>query len=329
MVNSRHLETISNSIAPRVFLTGASGCVGSYLLTELLEQTKSEVYVLIRTPSRLSQTHLNHRRVHVLEGDLASLSKWKRELNQTQILIHTAVQWGGPETFQVNLKQTQNLFDYLDPAICQKIFYFSTASLLGTKEQWTARSLFAGTDYIRSKAAFYISSHQSIWSPKTYFLYPTVVLGGDLNHPFSAAGQGLQNLPKWIPWLRFLKAKGVFHWIHAEDIAKLLVHWLETKPPAQHLILGNPAQSINTTIVQFNNFAQKKRAALRIPLEPVLPLLMPFLMHKMSAWDRYSLYHRDLSYESVYPQKYGLASRFSNLEAVLQDLTLSVKNPTP
>lgn len=328
MVNSRaYLDINRPSHAPRIFLTGASGCVGSYLLSTLLHQTNASIFALIRQPEKLAKQIRNHPRIHILAGDLASISQWQTELAQTEIMIHAAVQWGGKGIYQINQHQTLQLLNCLDPQVCRQIFYFSTASLLGREGQFCMRTVSAGTDYIRSKAACYLSLKQSIWQPKLRFLYPTVVLGGDHHHPYSAASEGLTNLHDWMPWLRHLKAQGIFHWIHAEDIATLVKNWIWTPPPVQDLILGNPPQSVNQIITELIHYTQTPKGP-QLPLEWFFPILLPLLSKQMSDWDRHSLRTRFLVYNTYFPERLGLSSRFKDLAAVLKSLDIP-KKQTP
>ncbi|MGE3726511.1 MAG: NAD-dependent epimerase/dehydratase family protein [Candidatus Sericytochromatia bacterium] len=328
MVNSKNSLNRSIQLPSRIFLTGASGCVGSYLLSTLLAKTQCQIFVLLRQPDKLPQAQRVHPRLTILHGDLASVSDWQAELGQTEVLIHAAVQWGGVGVYQVNHTQSLKLLSHLNPQICRQIFYFSTASLLGQQGRFNPRTLSAGTDYIRSKASCYLSLHQSEWRSRLACLYPTVVLGGDQTHPLSAASQGLKDIHRWIPWLRYFKASGQFHWIHAEDIASMLLHWLRHPIPAQDLVLGNPAQSVNQVLAEFSQYTQTPPRP-QLALETLLPFLLPLLSRQMSDWDRHSLRERQLTYDPVYPKRLGLDSRFQALSAVLSDLDIPSKRQSP
>lgn len=310
-----------------IFLTGSTGCVGSYILTELLHHSHTRIIVLVRRPETLPAVLREQPRIQILKGDLSQIRQFKHELAETRVLIHAAVSWGGPESFAVNLRQTLQLLDTLDPQVCQQIIYFSTASLLGKQARWTTRSLYAGTEYIRSKSACYQQLKHSHWSDRLYTLYPTVVLGGDASHPWSAASKGLKQLPHWIPWLRLISAQGCFHWIHARDIARMLCHWLFKGWPAQDLILGNPAQTITEVLESLCAYAHLSSEP-RLSLDFCLPVLLPLLSAWMNDWDRYSVYHRELQYPCVAPRNCGLAPGYESIAQVLQELGIPAKQHT-
>jgi nucleoside-diphosphate-sugar epimerase len=300
-----------------IFLTGATGCVGSYILKELLTHTTALIYVFVRDPTKLPHVMRQHERVRILVGTLETIEYFRYELSQSHVLIHAAVVWGGESTFVANVTAVSKIIACLDPARCRRIFYFSTASLLGADAVFTPRSFFAGTDYIRSKAAGCEVLQQSVLREKIYFLYPTVVIGGSKEYPWSAAGQGLVYLFDWVRWLRFLKIDGYLHWIHAQDIARLVVYWLEVTPPEQHLVLGNPAVSVNQLLSVFADYAGFHTKSL-FSLRPHLFWLTRLLYFQMSDWDRYSLQHRFLTYSCWNPRTAGLEAGCEGLIDMLQ-----------
>ena len=305
-----------------VFLTGATGCVGRYILMQLLEQRIDLIYLLVRNPLRLPESLRNHVRIRILIGSLENIECFSHELAQVQVLIHAAVTWGGEATFAANVDAVFAMIRLLNPERCIRIFYFSTASLLGSASQLTPRSLFAGTDYIRSKAVCHIRLQQSIWRDKIYCVYPTVVLGGDAEHPFSAAGQGLYQLFFWMRWLRFVQIDGYFHWIHARDIARLIIHWIAVSPPEQHLVLGNAAVTVDEALNVFRRYAGFTNR-ITLSLKPHLFWLTALLHTQMSDWDRYSLRHRFLTYSCWNPQKAGLEPGCESLEQMLLELGIN------
>ena len=51
----------------KVFITGASGCVGHYLIEELLAKTDYELYLLVRDRRKLQINLSDRPNVHVIE----------------------------------------------------------------------------------------------------------------------------------------------------------------------------------------------------------------------------------------------------------------------
>jgi len=159
-------------------------------------------------------------------------------------------------------------------------------------------------------------------------LYPTVILGGDSNHTFSAAGQGLKDLPEWMPWLRFLRIQGLFHWIHAADIAQMLVYWLKQGTAGTEMVLGNPAQTVGEVLAELSAYCDLA-PVYQVPLEPFLPLLTALLSGQMNDWDRYSLRARNLEYSAFYPARLGLFSEHASLQQVLRTMGIAKMKKAP
>lgn len=168
-----------------LFLTGASGCLGHYVLERLAQQRDPEfpeqpayhLYILIRNPSRL---RLPPERlpapITLVAGDLLRIREHAALLRQMDGLIHMAAAWGDPTlTWAVNVTHTLELLSLLDPERCQQVIYFSTASLLNQALEPLAIAGQAGTDYIRSKYAMLLRRQESsFWPDRLLTLYPTL-----------------------------------------------------------------------------------------------------------------------------------------------------------
>lgn len=298
-----------------ILLLGASGCTGSYLLDELLDQTDETVIAWVRHRERLRRPA--DARLRIWDGGLEALDRYRSELAGVTALIHTATAWGGPQTFDVNYRRSWDLLQTLAAAGCREMHLLSTASLLdGTHRPWRqAHQL--GTDYIRSKAALHQRLIQARLPVSVY--YPTVILGGDADHPATAVSAALPDLTRWLPWLRWLRAQGWVHLIHARDIARIVVWRLRRQLPPEQLVLGNPALSVREVLETLNRVYGQAPAPLRLPLEPLLPLLLPLLQAQMSPWDRFSLFQRHLHYASVHAAAYGLPTDLMALAAMLPE----------
>lgn len=296
-----------------ILLLGASGCTGSYLLETLLSRTDAEIIAWVRDPRKLRQPA--HSRLQVWSGGLERLETYRPRLGQVTTLIHAATAWGGPETFTINDRQSWRLLQALDPAVCRQVHLFSTASLLDHQHRIWPQAHSLGTDYIRSKASLHQRLSQSALPISVY--YPTVILGGDAEHPYTAVSAALPSLPRWLPWVRWLRAQGWLHVIHARDIARIVVHRQQQNAPPARLVLGNPAISVNQLIATLTALAGLPPPPHRLSLEPFLPLLVELLQKQMSPWDRFSLYHRDIVYSSVNAASYGLPEDLISLAAMV------------
>jgi nucleoside-diphosphate-sugar epimerase len=59
----------------RIFITGASGCIGHYMTEALIQNTNHELYLLVRNPDKLKFDYQARPGIHLLVGDMAIYSK--------------------------------------------------------------------------------------------------------------------------------------------------------------------------------------------------------------------------------------------------------------
>lgn len=284
----------------KLLLIGATGCVGSYLLDALQDRPHTHLYLSVRDPLRLPTSYCNHPHITLLPGGLQDLVRQAELLAEMNVVIHAAADWGSSSVFAINLRATWQLLQSLNPASCRQVFYFSTASVLDAQHQLLPMAWRTGTDYIRSKAL--LAGLLPQLSPKLRegltVLYPTVILGGDQQHPYSHVSASIPQWPQWLWWLRYLKAQGCFYFIHARDIAQIVVHGLE-HPLGHQVVLGNAPYTVNQALSELCACFNLPRPDHPILLDPALPLLQWVLSHRMSNWDRYCLQQQRFTHYHV------------------------------
>ena len=101
-----------------ILITGATGFVGGYLISALLEQLDGRLYGLVRTCDKLLPEHQG--KVTCFEGDLLDATFVEKVLHDVNpdIIYHLAGQasepasWANPwQTYQTNLLIQLNLFN--------------------------------------------------------------------------------------------------------------------------------------------------------------------------------------------------------------------------
>ncbi len=304
----------------RVFITGISGCIGHYVVEELIHHTDHELYLLVRNPDRLRFNYQNNSRIHILLGDMEGIEKHRDILKTINVAILIATSWGGvEESYLINVTKTLELISYLDENFCEQIIYFSTASILNRNNEPLKEARELGTNYIRTKAIGYSElSNLSIF-PKITALYPTFVLGGDgVDKPYSHIYGGLPDVIKYIGLVRWFKADGSFHFIHAQDIAQVVRYLVDNPPPDRKIVLGNKATTVNEAVEQFCQYLGKK-IYFRIPLSITLAnFFIKVFNLQMEAWDRFSLEYRHFTHKKTYtPADFGLRNYCSTIDDVL------------
>ncbi len=214
----------------RILVTGASGCIGHYISELLIQETEHELYLLVRNPDKLQVDIKARPGIHVLQGDMQRIGDLAELLQTIDVAVLTATAWGGTGTFDINVAKTIELLNLLDAEKCEQVIYFSTASVLDRNNQPLKEAGELGTDYIRSKFDCLRKFSKLAIAPKITKVFPTLVIGGDENKPPSQVKSGLPEVAKYVDLIRFLKADGSFHFIHAKDIATVVKHLIDNPP---------------------------------------------------------------------------------------------------
>ncbi|PLZ48294.1 NAD(P)H-binding protein, partial [Fischerella thermalis] len=78
----------------RIFVTGASGCIGHYLSEALIKETDHELYLLVRNPEKLKIDTQVRPDVTVLQGDMQRIQHFADLLKTIDVAVLTATAWG-------------------------------------------------------------------------------------------------------------------------------------------------------------------------------------------------------------------------------------------
>lgn len=314
----------------RIFLTGASGCIGHYIAEALIQETEHELYLLVRNPGKLGFDYEARPGITILQADLRQIEQFRDLLKTIDVAILAATAWGGTqEVFDINVVKTVRLMELLNPVLCEQVIYFSTASVLDSHNQLLKEAGQLGTDYIRTKYDCLSRLSKLEIFPRITTLFPTLVLGGDTNKPYSHLSSGLPDVVKWVDVIRWFKADGSFHFIHARDIAQV-VRYLIDYPPIDNvtpetdasnnrLVLGNQQLTVNQAVDDVCAYLGKK-IYFRLPLTLWLAnFFITVFRIQMAAWDRFCLNYRHFTYQNVVnPGTFGLPTYCSTFTDVLK-----------
>ncbi|NEO54847.1 MAG: NAD(P)-dependent oxidoreductase [Okeania sp. SIO3B5] len=286
----------------RIFVTGASGCIGHYIVESLIQNTQHELFLLVRNPEKLKVDYKARSGINLLTANLREIERFSDLLSEINVAILIATAWGNlQEVFDINVVKTIKLVKLLNPEVCENIIYFSTASILDSQNKLLRKAGEIGTDYIRSKydCMYQLSRLKNV--PPLTCLFPTLVLGGNEEKPYSHLSSGLPEIIKYIGLIRWLKADGSFHFIHAEDIARVVTYLVEKPPQSkelQKLILGNPQVTVNQAIDEICAYLNK-RIYLQFNLSPwLIEVIISVFKIQMAAWDRFCLEYRHFTYQN-------------------------------
>ncbi|WP_448534279.1 NAD-dependent epimerase/dehydratase family protein [Parathermosynechococcus lividus] len=294
----------------RILITGASGCIGQYITEALITQTDHDLFLFVRTPSKLTVDSQQRQGVHLVQGDLRDLSPLQDLLPTLDVVILTAAAWGGKNAMVINFEQTCALLQQLDPQRCQRVFYFSTASILTRQMTPLPEAATLGTAYIRSKYQCLQAIEKLPVGDRIVELFPTMVFGGGTDGKrASFITKGMQQVLKWLWLARFFRVEASFHFVHARDIGQVVLYLIEHPeyPVPRRVALGNPAITLNDLLTQLCQGRNLRWYGL-IPLTPALVnIFIKLFRIQMSPWDYFCLNYRNFTYDTILnPQQLGL-----------------------
>lgn len=324
----------------KIFITGGSGCIGHYITELLIEKTNHELYLLVRNPDKLAWKNPPRSGVHILPGDLKNIEQYQELLKTINVAILAATAWGGwQEVYDINITKTLELIKSLSPENCEQVLYFSTASILDHQNQLLPEAGTIGTDYIRTKYECMVQLSQLINIPPVRVLFPTLVIGGDDNKPYSHLTSGIPFVSKFIKLIRWFQADGSFHFIHGADIAQVVnylienpLNFSENSPKIEKIVLGSSSLTVNEAVEQACSYLNTK-IYFRIPLNLSIANFFIWLFRiSMAEWDRFCINYRHFTYQDpVHPQTLGLPVYCASMADILRvsQVSLPKKSPLP
>jgi nucleoside-diphosphate-sugar epimerase len=308
----------------RIFITGASGCIGHYIADALIRETDHELFLLLRDPGKLRFDYQMRPGIKILQGDMRSIAQYSDLLKEMDTAILTATSWGGEqEAYEINVQKTEELIDLLDPDVCEQIIYFSTASILDQQNQPLAvAGQVQGQDYIRSKYLGFQKLQQSSMFGKMTVLFPTIVFGGNERFPKSPLTAGLGDVMRWVPLARFFKADASFHFIHGRDIAEVVRHFVDAPPApgaSRQFVLGNDRLTVDGLVRELCAYFNQRMYFQVSLTEAWVNFFIKVFRIQIGDWERFALHHRHFTHQNVVnPASFGRESFYPTLSSVLQ-----------
>ena len=306
----------------QIFITGVTGCIGHYILEQLFDQPNESFHIhcLVRNKEKCFQPFTTKKNITFHIGTLEDIEVHEPIIKQCHTIIHIATLWGdASSSYNTNLNKTKSLFLMTNPAILEKIIYFSTASILGKENTPVKVAGQLGTAYVRSKYFIYEMIQDLPIKDRILILYPTLVFGGNNHFPYSHISTGINSAKSYLNIIRFLKIDGGFHIIHSKDIAKIVCHLCFNPHKKNHYILGTKPITPNDAIRKLCKF-HRKRIYFQIKITKRFVFwLSKWFKIKIHQWDRYCIEHPYMIYDTVMPSTFNLKDTYPTLEAVLAD----------
>jgi nucleoside-diphosphate-sugar epimerase len=323
-----NIEKTPHMAPDTILITGGSGCVGSYVVADLLEPTDHHLILILRDPSRLQLPASFSERVTIVPADLDNFSDYSAYIDRADVAVLIAAAWGGPAAEKINFDCPLAIAQRLSARPGKRVIYFSTASVLNRSGELAQEALTFGTEYISSKYRLVAAIEPLSDGIEIVGLFPTLVAGGGGGAPSSHFTSLLREAAQWIGVARFFRVDGRFHFIHAQDVAAIVRAVIaasssELRNPAR-FIMGAPAVTVNGCI-EVLRIEKGRRKFWKIPVGNVIAeILIRIFRIGLTPWDRYCMLHRDQSFEkAVGPDAFGLNLKFPDFLSILESAGLA------
>ena len=307
----------------QIFVTGSTGCIGHYTLVQLRKSfPNAHLHVMARKVERFKIDIENWSNVTLHIGGMDDIGKFKDVLKNIDYLIHIATVWGYDLDVnkRINRDRTLEMFSYLDQNRFKKIVYFSTASILSKNNSISEAAKVAGTPYVKSKLDAYLAIKESKWSNKVITLFPTMVLGGGNQYPYSHISQGLLDIDKHIKWAKWVHLKGSFHFLHSEDIAKMVIIAMKERNLPLDIVMGNQVTTFNKTILGIAEFLNQK-PIFQIPFPKwLINIILLIFKSRVDSWGAHCAKNPHFEYNVHSPKDFGENVTFPSIVSALKEM---------
>lgn len=214
------------STKSKIFITGATGFVGSYIVRKLLECGYENLYCLIRKASDRSLIADFFEQVVWLEGDILDMPLILEQTEGMEIVIHAAAQvtFGTKEKkkmIDTAMIGTANLVNASLDNDVKKFIHISSIAAIGRKkkvEHIDEKLLFSHSEFDTTYGLSKFLAEQEVWRGhaeglSTIILNPSMILGAgnweeSSTQLYKKIYEGLQYYPS-----------GINGWVDVKDVA--------------------------------------------------------------------------------------------------------------
>lgn len=239
----------------KVFLTGASGLIGSYILKDLVRRDFN-VKVLRRSKKGFSEFE-NNSQIEWVDGDLFDIPLLRDQLMDCEVVIHSAaiVSFNPKEKnkmFRTNIEGTRNLVDAALDAKVRRFVHVSSVAALGKTDdgkpisentKWTSNDERANYDITKFNAELEVwrGAEEGL---EVNVVNPSVVIG------VSDWLKSSSRLFKFIYQNSKFYTDGIINYVDVRDVSKTVISLVTSSDFGKRMILcaGN---------IDFENFYSK------------------------------------------------------------------------
>ena len=256
----------------KVFITGATGLVGSYITKKFLEKGYT-IKALKREKSDTSFLGELANKVQWIEGDILDLEQLKVSIEDDDIVVHSAA-WVSFRSkdrkamMQTNVEGTANLVNVCLDKKIKKFVHISSIASLGRKKgviEIDEESKWEDSDYNTHYAESKYLAELEVWRAINETL-PAVILNPSLVFGIGDWSRTSLQLFKYASEENFFFPIGSCNYVDARDIAQAAVLIAESPIVGERFILSGGNILYKDLFTKMAKLMNKK--APKIPVKP-------------------------------------------------------------
>lgn len=284
-----------------IFVTGATGFIGSRLLQSLLQQGH-RVRALVRRAnpdpppgSSAQENPFAHQNLELVQGDLTDRDSLRRGMRGCSHVFHLAAyaqSWArDPQTFYtMNVLGMHNVLDVADECHVERVVWTSTIATCGTAptgqigdETTPIDPTVLSTEYARTKAQ---AQREAIQRARrglpVVIVNPTRVYGPGYLTESNSLVRLLDLYDRGR--MLFLPNRGVNigNYVYVDDVVRGLILAMERGRIGEHYILGGENVPLRTLFRQIDQLSGRRH--FQIPLYTIAPMVFAHFQQKLADW---------------------------------------------
>jgi nucleoside-diphosphate-sugar epimerase len=249
----------------KIFITGASGRIGSNLVKSLLRQ-KYKVIALVRNKNKIKK----RKNLEVVVADINEIDKYKKEIKKCGIVYHLAAYQNMfdrdiREFERVNVEGTKNILNLLLDSKVERFVYVSTVMVfektgqIARNEKWSKKKTGGENYYVETKLRGLNLVNKYKNKIPSMIVYPTIVL--DKTDKKAPARGFLGLLWKYLGGgtngglMSLVGKKRIENFVLMPDLIRALVNCIDKGKVGEDYILGGE-----------NIFFENKYIKFKIPI---------------------------------------------------------------
>ncbi|MEO0041854.1 MAG: hypothetical protein RL329_1302 [Bacteroidota bacterium] len=220
----------------KIFVTGATGFVGSYLIRTLLQQGYKNIYALKRADSPLDLLQNIENQIHFVTGDILNTPFLEDAFKNMDFVFHCAamVSFDNRDTeamYEVNEIGTANVVNVCLAIGVKKLIHVSSVAAIGRDENnpnYTEKSSWQRSKWNTHYAISKYMAEQEVWRGvaeglTVAIVNPSIILGSQFWHQ----GTGRMFRQVW-DGLKFYTG-GITGFVDVRDVARFMILLMENQ----------------------------------------------------------------------------------------------------